>query len=142
MTFALWIFIAIQMTMGALDTLYHHEMTERLAWRKTQTKELKLHAIRNAAYAVVFTILALFQPGGWIAIGLILLLIAEVGVTLRDFAEEDLTRKLPVVVLALLFPVLLGWSQAPTALFPVWYGLWSLFLLAGALAMLHRDFRA
>ncbi len=159
MTFALWIFIAIQMTMGALDTLYHHEMTERLAWRKTQTKELKLHAIRNAAYAVVFTILALFQPGGWIAIGLILLLIAEVGVTLRDFAEEDLTRKLPVterllhtlmtvnygVVLALLFPVLLGWSQAPTALFPVWYGLWSLFLLAGALAVAvfaARDFHA
>jgi len=81
MTTVLWIFIAVQMAMGALDTLYHHEMTERLAWRKTQVKELKLHAIRNAAYGITFLILALFQPGGWIAMGLIILLIAEVGLS-------------------------------------------------------------
>ena len=159
MTTALWIFIAIQMAMGALDTLYHHEMTERLAWKQEQATELKLHAIRNIAYGVAFMTLALFQPSGWIAIGLIILLIAEVGVTLRDFVEEDLTRKLPVterllhtlmtanygVVLALLLPVLIGWSKLPTALTPVWYGLWSLFLIAGALAVsvfAARDFHA
>jgi len=155
MTPTLWIFLAIQMGMGALDTLYHHEMTERLAWRESQATELKLHAIRNAAYAVAFVFLALFQPTGWIAIGLICLLIAEVGVTLRDFAEEDLTRKLPVterllhtlmtanygVVLALLLPVLLTWSKAPTGVTPVWYGLWSAFLLAGALAVTVFAFR-
>jgi len=149
MTLTLWIFIAVQITMGALDTLYHHEITERLAWRKGQAKELKLHAIRNVAYGVAFMTLALFQPTGWIAIGLIILLIAEVGVTLRDFAEEDLTRKLPVserllhtlmtanygVVLALLLPVLYEWSRAPTALKPVWYGPWSFLLIAGALAV-------
>lgn len=159
MTLTLWIFIAIQMAMGALDTLYHHEMTERLAWRQAQTKELKLHAIRNVAYGAAFLTLALFQPTGWFAMGLIILLVAEVGVTLRDFAEEDLTRKLPIserllhtlmtanygVVLALLLPVLLGWSRAPTALTPVWYGFWSLFLMAGALAVTifaARDFHA
>lgn len=159
MTLTLWIFIAIQMAMGAIDTLYHHELTERLAWRESQTKELKLHAIRNIAYAVVFILLALFQPSGWIAGGLIILLIAEVGVTLRDFVEEDLTRKLPIterllhtlmtanygVVLALLLPVLVGWSKEPTALTAVWYGLWSLFLLAGGLAVTifaARDFHA
>jgi len=159
MTLTLWIFIAVQMTMGALDTLYHHEMTERLAWRKGQAKELKLHAIRNVAYGIAFMTLALFQPTGWIAIGLIILLIAEVGVTLRDFAEEDLTRKLPVserllhtlmtanygVVLALLLPVLYEWSRAPTALKPVWYGPWSFLLIAGALAVTvfaARDYHA
>lgn len=159
MTLTLWIFIALQMAMGALDTLYHHELTERLAWRSRQAKELKLHAVRNIAYAVAFLLLALFQPQGWIAFGLITLLIAEVGVTLRDFVEEDLTRKLPVterllhtlmtanygVVLALLIPVLMAWSKGPTALTPIWYGYWSLFLLAGALAVTvfaARDFHA
>ena len=159
MTLTLWIFIAIQMAMGALDTLYHHEFTERLAWRDSQAKELKLHALRNIAYAVAFTMLALFQPGGWFAIGLMVLLVAEVGVTLRDFAEEDLTRKLPVterllhtlmtanygVVLALLVPVLLAWGKGATGLAPVWYGYWSFFLLAGALAVTVfavRDFHA
>ena len=159
MTLTLWIFIAIQMAMGALDTLYHHELTERLAWRDSQAGELKLHAIRNIAYAVAFTVLALFQPGGAFAIGLMLLLIAEVGVTLRDFAEEDLTRKLPVterllhtlmtanygVVLALLVPILFGWSRNVTGLTPIWYGFWSLFLLVGGLAVTvfaARDFHA
>ena len=159
MTLTLWIILALQMVMGAIDTLYHHEFTERLAWRGSQAGELKLHAIRNIAYAVAFTVLALFQPGGAFAIGLMILLIAEVGVTLRDFAEEDLTRKLPVterllhtlmtanygVVLALLVPVLIGWSQGATTLSPVWYGYWSLFLLAGALAVTvfaARDFHA
>lgn len=159
MTLALWIFIAAQMAMGALDTLYHHEFKERLAWRQSQARELKLHAIRNAAYAIAFTVLALFQPGGWVAIALIILLIAEVGVTLRDFAEEDLTRKLPIterllhtmmtanygIVLALLIPVLIDWSQNATGFTPVWYGYWSLFLLAGAAAVTvfaARDYHA
>ena len=159
MTLAIWIFLAVQMAMGALDTLYHHEFTERLAWRQSQTKELKLHALRNIAYGVAFTVLALFQPGGWIAIGLGLLLIAEVGVTLRDFAEEDLTRKLPTservlhtlmtanygIILVLLIPILIGWGQNTTVLTPVWYGFWSLFLLAGACAVTvfaARDFHA
>ncbi|MEP3654107.1 MAG: TIGR01777 family oxidoreductase [Litorimonas sp.] len=159
MSLTLWIFLALQMAMGALDTLYHHELTERLAWRESQAGELKLHSVRNAAYAVAFITLALFQPGGWFAIGLILLLVAEVGVTLRDFAEEDLTRKLPVterllhtlmtanygVVLALLIPVLIEWSQSETALVPIWYGYWSLFLIAGAVAVTvfaARDFHA
>lgn len=159
MTLILWIFITIQITMGAIDTLYHHELTERLAWRKTQAKELKLHALRNIVYGVAFVLLALYQPTGWIAAGLIVLLVAEFGVTLCDFAEEDLTRKLPTterllhtamtanygVVLALLIPVLYGWSQAPTDLIPIWYSGWSLLLLAGAFAVIifaGRDYHA
>jgi len=49
MTLTLWIILALQMAMGAIDTLYHHEFTERLAWRDSQAGELKLHAIRNIA---------------------------------------------------------------------------------------------
>jgi hypothetical protein len=30
---ALWLVISIQMVMGGFDAFYHHELTERLAWR-------------------------------------------------------------------------------------------------------------
>jgi len=159
MTTLLWVFIALQIFMGGLDTLYHHELTERLAWRESQAEELKLHAIRNLAYGFAFIILALWQPTGLIAWGLIILLTAEVIVTLRDFVEEDRTRKLPEterilhtlmtanygVVLALLLPVLFNWAGQKTGLTPHWYGLWSLMLLGGAVAVIifsARDWHA
>ena len=46
MTPLLWTLIAIQIAMGAFDTFYHHEMTERLAWRPSQRYELRLHGVR------------------------------------------------------------------------------------------------
>ena len=60
MTPLLWSLIAIQIAMGAFDTLYHHELTERLAWRASQRHELQLHSIRNAFYLVLFLVL------GWL----------------------------------------------------------------------------
>ena len=54
----LWVLIALQIAMGAFDTLYHHELTERLAWRPTQRHELKLHAVRNGLYSLLFLVLA------------------------------------------------------------------------------------
>jgi uncharacterized protein len=47
MTTLLWTLIAIQTAMAAFDTIYHHELTERLAWRPSQKHELMLHAARN-----------------------------------------------------------------------------------------------
>ena len=32
--------IAIQIAMGGFDAVYHHELTERLAWRPSQRHEL------------------------------------------------------------------------------------------------------
>jgi len=149
MTLLLWICFSFQILMGAIDTLHHHELTERLAWRADQASELKLHAIRNFAYAVTFILLAFWQPTGLVAAGLILLLLAEVFVTLRDFVEEDRTRKLPAterilhtlmtanygVLLFLLIPVLWSWAQSPTGLHAVWYGFWSILLILSALAV-------
>ena len=65
----LWIFITLQIIMGGTDTLFHHELTEKLAWRPKQTHELLLHAIRNIFYAVIFFGLATVQPGGLWAYG-------------------------------------------------------------------------
>ena len=39
----LWTLIAIQLALGLYDIVYHHEMTERLAWRVSQRRELQLH---------------------------------------------------------------------------------------------------
>ena len=155
----LWLFITVQIIMGATDTLVHHELTEKLAWRPQQTHELLLHAIRNIFYAIIFFGLATVQPSGVWAYAIITALCLELLLTLRDFAEEDLTRKLPMserllhtvltanygVVLALLIPVIWVWGKSPTGLTPVWYGYWSLLLIFAAISVFIfglRDFHA
>ena len=50
MTSLLWTLIAIQIVMGVFDTFYHHELTERLAWRPSQRYELQ--AARRAQHAL------------------------------------------------------------------------------------------
>ena len=155
----LWIIIALQIFMGALDTLLHHEFLEKLAWRKSQASELKLHAFRNLFYALIFLGLGTLQPGGLWAYAVIILLGFEFLITLRDFAEEDMTRKLPIserllhtvitanygIVLALLIPVLWGWAQNPTGLDLTAYGFWSVLMALSAIAVFIlaiRDFHA
>ena len=91
----LWTLIAIQVGMGAFDTLYHHEMTERLAWRPSQQYELKLHAIRNMLYAGLFLALGFLEVHGLWAMLMMAVLAIEVIITLADFVEEDVSRKLP-----------------------------------------------
>jgi hypothetical protein len=54
MTSLLWTLIAIQIVMGVFDTFYHHELSERLAWRPSQRYELQLHSLRNMLYAFLF----------------------------------------------------------------------------------------
>jgi uncharacterized protein (TIGR01777 family) len=139
MTNWLWTIILVQIAMGALDTLYHHEATQRLAWRPSQAIELRLHGIRNTAYAVMFAALGWSEIHGAAAIALILLMVGELPITLWDFVEEDRSRRLPAtervlhalmtliygVLLAMLLPLLVGWAQLPTAILPAYYGLWS-----------------
>jgi uncharacterized protein (TIGR01777 family) len=130
MTAALWTLILLQIAMGGFDTFYHHELTERLAWRPAQRRELALHAVRNLFYAVLFLAFAWSEPRGAWASLIIAILAIEVVVTLADFVEEDATRKLPAserinhalltlnygAILALLLPVLFGWMGQATAL--------------------------
>ena len=127
MTPLLWTLIAIQVAMGAFDTLYHHELTERLAWRASQRHELQLHGIRNFFYALLFLVLGWLEVHGVFAIVIIAVLAAELVITLMDFVEEDLSRKLPAserinhtllalnygAILVLLLPVLIGWAREP-----------------------------
>jgi uncharacterized protein len=155
----LWTLIAVQLALGLFDIVYHHEMMERLAWRVSQRRELKLHGARNLAYAVLFLALGLFELKGFWAVLVISVLAAEVVITLTDFVEEDLSRQLPGservthallainygAILTLLVPVLVGWARQPTAVVPVWYGIGSVLAplaAAGVIVFGLRDFFA
>ena len=141
-----WALFVIQIVMGAFDTIYHHELTERLAWRISQQHELALHAIRNLLYAAVFILIGWFETHGAWAFVLIAILAVEVFVTLMDFVEEDMSRALPAserinhtllalnygASLSLLSPVLLDWSRDATSLKPVFYGFWSVLTALSA----------
>src|SRR5450631_3309970 len=135
----LWTLIAIQIAMGAFDTFYHHELTERLAWRPSQRHELQLHSVRNALYALLFLTLGWLKVHGVWAMIVIAVLVVEVVVTLMDFVEEDISRKLPSserinhTLLALnygailvLLPLLIEWAGQPAAIQAAFHGFWSI----------------
>lgn len=142
-----FVLLTIQILLGGFDNLWHHELTEGLPGRVSARTEICLHAVRELIYAAVFLIFAWIEPHGPWAIGLGMVLAAEILITLADFLEEDRTRTLPPlervlhtvlainygVFLAILTPILWAWAQLPGALTPVDRGLWSLFFsLAGA----------
>ncbi|HEY0912084.1 MAG TPA: NAD-dependent epimerase/dehydratase family protein, partial [Bradyrhizobium sp.] len=145
----LWSLIAIQIAMGAFDTFYHHEMTERLAWRPSQRHELQLHGVRNMLYAALFLVLGWLEIHGLLAMVIIVVLVAEIVITLMDFVEEDISRKLPAserinhtllalnygAILVLLLPVLIEWAGQPTAVTPAFHGFWSLLATASAVGV-------
>src|SRR5262249_28964716 len=155
----LWTLIVVQLALGLFDIVYHHEMMERLAWRTSQRRELKLHGARNLAYAVLFLGLGLFEFKGVWAMLVIAVLAAEISIPLIDFVDEDLSRKLPAservthtllainygAILTLLVPVLVGWASQRTAIAPVWYGIGSVLAPLGAAGVIVfglRDFFA
>jgi uncharacterized protein (TIGR01777 family) len=159
MTDLIWSLVFVQVAMGAFDTLYHHELTERLAWRPSQARELRLHGVRNLAYGAMFLTLGWSRPQGALAIALIVLMLGELVLTLWDFVEEDRTRKLPAservthtlltlnygVVLALVIPRLADWAADPTALIATSYGVWSVLCAlaaAGVVVFGLRDLAA
>ncbi|MEM8972337.1 MAG: TIGR01777 family oxidoreductase [Pseudomonadota bacterium] len=153
----LWTLVVVQLAMGGFDIVFHHEMTERLAWKDNAAHELRLHAWRNLFYAFLFLSFAWAQPQGWLAIALIAVLAAEIVITLWDFVEEDMTRKLPPTervlhtllainygaILALIAPAIVAWIWQPTAIVWINYGWGSAVLTLAALGVFVfalRDF--
>jgi uncharacterized protein len=159
MTPLLWSLIAIQIAMGVFDTFYHHEFTERLAWRPSQRFELRLHGVRNMLYAGLFLVLGWLEVHGVLAMLIIAVLVAEIVITLMDFVEEDLSRRLPPserinhtllainygAILMLLLPALIGWALLPTGIKLVYTGFISIAAAASAVGAALcgvRDFAA
>jgi uncharacterized protein (TIGR01777 family) len=159
MTTLLWVLISVQIVMGVFDTFYHHELTERLAWRPSQRYELRLHGVRNMMYAFLFLVLGWLEVDGIFAIAIIAVLVAEIVITLMDFVEEDMSRKLPAserinhtllainygAILVLLLPVLMAWAMQPTGIKSAYAGWLSIVAAAasvGAALCGLRDFAA
>lgn len=128
--------LTTQALLGAFDNLWHHEITERLPAKRSAATEISLHAARELLYAVLFLAFAWFEwRGAWAAL-ILVVMAAEVIITLIDFIVEDRTRRLPPlervlhtllainfgIALAVLAPILLRWLQAPSAIVPVSYG--------------------
>lgn len=87
--------LLLQVALGALDTVAHHELMEKLANRRSAALELRLHAARGLVYGLLFLVFAWLRPQGlWLA-AVWLLVLVEVGITLWDFVVEDATRLLP-----------------------------------------------
>jgi uncharacterized protein len=145
--------------LGASDTLYYHEYRLRLPHTPSARQELRLHAVRDFAYAIVFGSLAWATWNGAFIIPLAAILLFEIWVTLTDFLEEDRTRMLPAgervmhavmgivygIFLALLFPHALGWAKLASGFGPADYGAvsWILtFFAGGVLGSGLRDLAA
>src|SRR5579862_2053214 len=94
MNIAVWI-LMFQACLGAFDTLYYHEYKLKLPHGDHTGLELKLHASRDFAYAIIIGSLGWLTWNGPLAWVLAALLATEIVITLLDFIEEDKIRKLP-----------------------------------------------
>lgn len=131
--------LAVQGALGAFDTLYYHEYRLRLPSRPHARHELRLHAYRDFAYALLFGSIGWMTWNGLLAGLFLLLLLAEIWITLSDFLEEDRTRKQPPgervmhalmgiiygTFLAYLLPEVFRWLRLPTGFRRADYGLLS-----------------
>lgn len=145
-----WGLICCQIVMGASDTMFHHELMERLAWRRSQAEELWLHGVRNLVYSAVFFALGFTELRGAFAVMALIALYGELIITLKDFVEEDRTRKLPPservlhTLLALNYgailmgvtPLFAVYAAQPTGVAIVIHGYWTLPCLAASLGTL------
>ena len=98
---------------------------------------------------VIFLCLAWTELHGIFAIILAAILVLETVITLWDFVEEDMTRKLPWTerinhtlltlnygaILVLAAPVLWQWSGHKSAVLPVSYGWWSAIATVAAIGV-------
>ena len=89
----LWL-LALQGVIGAFDTLYYHEWRARLPARGSQVAaELRLHAVRDYLYAVIFGTLPWLAWQGFWTLALVMVLVAEVVLTMADFIVEKEVRR-------------------------------------------------
>jgi uncharacterized protein len=148
-------FLVLLGALGAFDTLYYHEWRLRLPATPGAAGELRLHAVRDFAYTIVFATLAWTTWNGLWVWPLAAILLFEVWATLSDFLEEDRTRKLPGgervmhavmgivygVFLAELYPHAARWAKLGSGFGPADYGLLSWILTVYAVGVFASGLR-
>lgn len=89
----LWLLL-IQGLLGAFDTIYYHEWRAALPARGPSVRlELQLHSIRTFLYAVIYLTFPWITWRGLWVIAPLLMLLAEIVITLIDFTIEVDSRK-------------------------------------------------
>ena len=145
----------VQAAMGAFDTLYYHEYKLKLPKSSLAGLELKLHAARDFAYAVIFFSFGWIEWRGAFAAVFAAIIVAEIFITLWDFFEEDRTRKLPRgeramhalmgivygIMLAFFAPILWEWWLQPSGFARADYGWMSWTMAAMALGVFGSGLR-
>jgi hypothetical protein len=142
---AIWLLL-VQASLGAFDTLYYHEYKLRLPHGTHTALELRLHAARDFAYALIIGTLGFVTWNGAFAGLLAVLLAGEIVITLWDFIEEDRVRRLPPgeramhaimgivygAFLAYLIPEMRLWLRLDTGFGGAYHGFpaWMLLVLA------------
>ena len=142
---AIWLLL-LQASLGAFDTLYYHEYRLKLPHGTHTRRELRLHAARDFAYAIIIGSLGFVTWHGAFTWILLALLLAEIVITLWDFIEEDKVRRLPPgeramhavmgivygAFLAFLVPQMMEWSALATGFGASYHGFpaWMLIVLA------------
>jgi uncharacterized protein (TIGR01777 family) len=138
--------LCAQAVLGAIDTIWHHELKVALPRDPEARLELWIHAVRAMLYGALFYGLAWYQWGGAWVLLLIAIVAVEVVLTLWDFLVEDRTRVLPSservlhtvlainggAVFCLLALQLPSWWALPTGWIAADYGLWSIALTLDA----------
>lgn len=149
--------LIFQGLLGGFDVIWNHEWKENLPGRLAANLEQRIHGVRELFYAVIFVGLAWYAWHGVWAWILFAVLVIEILLTAWDFVIEDKTRTLSPnerithltlsmgggAYVALLIPELLRWSQQPSGLASVDYGIlsWILTLLGvGVLVWGVRDY--
>jgi hypothetical protein len=141
--------------LGAIDTLWNHEWKARLASTPSALPEQRVHATRGIFLTCFFAGLALFEWHGCWAWALSFVILAEIILTLVDFAIEDQTRRLPTeervlhgilgitggAFITTLIPHLLEWSGRDSALVSVSYGWCTWILVAMSIGLLGFTIR-
>ncbi len=149
--------------LGAFDTLYYHEYVCRLPVHGSKVAgELRLHALRDFVYGILFLTLPFYKWQGLLAVVLCLLIVLEISITIWDFNTEavervhiggigNTERGLHLVMavvygifLAHLFPQLLTWFPLSSSFsqqepLPLWIRWVSLFFGIGVICSGLRD---
>ena len=140
------VLLVTQGVLGGIDTLFNHEFLEGLPHRRAARREIALHSMREAIYAMLFAGVAWFAWHGALAAVIAALLAAELLVTVSDELVENRVRVLAQnervlhffltlnygLIVAVFVPILFDWSARPTGLAPAHHGAlsWVLSLLA------------
>jgi hypothetical protein len=95
LTDVLAVLLLAQGLMGGFDTLYNHELVERLPHRVAARREIGLHSLRELNYGLLFLGLAWFAWHGTTVLLVAAVLVFEILVTGFDEWVENRTRVLP-----------------------------------------------